>query len=215
MIHLVLSMTLFLAPTDPLLNEKSCDVCPCEIQSKEIQEVIDIMADIAFGESKDQNKAVLVGLAAPQIGIQKRIILVDTAATGVYTEEIKPPPPQIKEYINPEILWKSDEMVIWREGCFSTSRICGLVPRSNQILIRAYDRKGNIFTQEFYGYTARIFQHEIDHLDGIRFPERIENDEDLHWVEEDEIPEYRIHWEGWQRKYPRKSWLEIKNGNSS
>src|SRR4051812_19444649 len=107
MFHLLLSMTLFLAPTDPQLNEKSYDVCPCSIQNQETQQIVDTMFEVAFGESSDRSKAVLVGLAAPQIGIQKRIILVDLAATGIFTQEIEPPPPQIKEFINPEILRKS------------------------------------------------------------------------------------------------------------
>jgi len=213
MVHLILAMSLFLAPTDPLLNEKSYDVCPCHILSEETQDTIDTMYKIAFGETEDRSKAILVGLAAPQIGIQKRIILVDLASTGIFTEEIQPPPPQIKEFINPEILWQSETKIVWREGCFSTDRICGLVPRSEAIIIRAYDRQGNVFTQEFTGYPARVFQHEIDHLDGIRFPERIENIDDLHWVEFNEVPEYRIHWATWKKKCPREAWERMKDGH--
>lgn len=212
MVQFLLLMTLFLLPTDPKLNEKSSEVCPCDINSEEIQEIIDTMYHIAFNESEDRTRAVLVGLAAPQIGIQKRIILVDTAATGVFTKTLSPPPPQIKEFINPQILWRSEETTLWREGCFSTGRICGLVPRSQKILVRAYDRKGNILTQEFEGYVARIFQHEIDHLDGIRFPDRIADDDSLHWVEEKEIPEYRIHWAHWPKKALREQWLRMKDG---
>lgn len=212
MIHLLLSMTLFLAPTDPQLNEESTSVCPCDISSEEIQGTIDTLIEIAFGETKDRSKPILVGLAAPQIGIQKRIILVDTAATGVFTKDSGPPPPQIRAFINPEILWQSENQVIWREGCSSTSHVCGLVPRSRQVLIRSYDREGNIITREYEGYVARIFQHEIDHLNGIRFPDRIADPNALHWVEESEIPEYRIHWANWPKKFSRESWLEMKCG---
>ena len=214
MLHLIIAMTLFLSPTDPILNEESYPVCPCDIACEEIQEIIDTMYEIAYGETKDRSKAVMVGLAAPQIGIQKRIILVDLAATGIFTEETQPPPPKIKEFINPEILWQSDEKEIWREGCYSTGRVCGLVPRSKNVLIRSYDRDGNISTQEFTGYTARIFQHEIDHLDGIRFPDRIDNDDDLHWVDPHAISQYRISWATWETKYPRKTWDGMKHGNA-
>ncbi len=206
-------MAFFLAPTDPALNEESNQICPCDIPSEETQGLIDQMIDIAFGNTKDRSKSILVGLAAPQIGIQKRIILVDLAATGVFTKDSGPPPPQVEAFINPEILWRSDEMVGWREGCFSTSRIFGIVPRSKQILVRAYDRNANLITQEYSGYTARIFQHEIDHLDGIRFPDRIENGAHLHWVEESEIAEYRINWATWQKTAPREKWLEMKHEN--
>lgn len=214
MFSLLLAMNLFLAPTDPKLNEESCEVCPCMITSDEIQGIIDTMLDIAYGETKDRSKAILVGLAAPQIGIQKCIILVDTAATGLFTKDSEPPPPKIKEFINPEILWQSEEKSYWREGCFSTDRICGIVPRSEKILIRAYDRQGNIFTEEYEGYVARVFQHEIDHLDGIRFPDRILDDSALHWVEEEEIPQYRIDWADWPQKASRADWLRMRDGTS-
>ena len=211
MVHLLLAMTLFLAPTDPRLNEVSTNVCPCNISSVETQGVIDDMLNIAFGNTQDKTQSILVGLAAPQIGILKRIILVDTAATGVFTKDSSPPPPELKEFINPEIVWQSEEQSIWREGCFSTSHICGLVPRAEKVLIQAYDRKGNLSTQEYEGYVARIFQHEIDHLNGIRFPDRITDDNALHWVEKNELVEYRINWASWQKKFPREKWLELKN----
>lgn len=211
MIHILLSMALFLTPNDPRLNEVSVHVCPCDIPSKGIQEIVDTMIQVAYGETADKTKMILVGLAAPQIGIQKRIILVDTAATGIFTKDSAPPPPQIKEFINPEILWKSEEQIVWREGCFSTSRVCGLVPRSSRVVVQSYDRNGNILVQEYEGYVARIFQHEIDHLDGVRFPDRISDDDSLHWVEENEIIEYRINWQNWPKKFAREKWLEMKN----
>ncbi len=209
MIHLLLSMALFLAPSDPRLNEKAEPICPCKIASTEVQGIIDQMQKVAFGETQDRSRAILVGLAAPQIGIQKRIILVDTAATGVFTQDSGPPPPQIQVYINPEILWKSETLTQWREGCFSTGSVCGIVPRAQKILIRAYDSRGHLLTEEFEGYVARIFQHEIDHLDGIRFPDRISNEEDLHWVEREELPQYRLEWAHWSKRCPRTKWEEI------
>lgn len=207
--------SLFIPPSDPLLNGVAEEIPLTAIHSKEIQSIIERMFDVAFGETREYNKSILVGLAAPQIGISKRIILVDSAATGVFVQgQTQAPPPQIDAYINPEIVWKSDETNVWREGCFSTSRVCGLVPRSSKIRVEAYDREGRRMTKEFSGYTARIFQHEIDHLDGIRFPDRIENDEHLHWVEMNELPSYRIEWADWRNKCPRKQWLEMKHGRA-
>jgi peptide deformylase len=211
MILVLAFMSLFLPPNDPALNERIDGLCPCYIASEEIQQNIDQMLDVSYSHTKDRTQSVLVGLAAPQIGIWQRIILVDKAATGIFKEDTIPQPPELKIYIDPEILWKSGEITFFREGCFSTSSICGIVPRSRQIIIRAYDREGNLFTEELFDYTARIFQHEVDHLDGIRFPDRIENDADLHWVEPEEIPNYRIHWANWSQKCPRGKWLEIKN----
>lgn len=213
MLNLLLCMNLFLAPNDPRLNERSYNICSCHIPQEDTQQIIDTMYNVAFGETQDRSRSILVGLAAPQIGFNQRIILVDVAATGVFTKESEPPPPQLKEFINPEIIWKSQDQIVWREGCFSTDRICGLVPRAKEIIVRYYDRQGNIFTDEFSGYVARIFQHEIDHLDGIRFPDRIENNDDLHWVELDEISDYRINWMNWSKKCLRETWIEMKNGH--
>lgn len=199
MIQILLTMTLFLSPTDPQLNEESFEVCPCEILSSEIQDVVETM-----------EKMTQVGLAAPQIGIQKSIILVDLAADATSKENR----PEIQVFINPEIIWKSEEMSRWTEGSFSTGKIHGIVPRHEKILLRSYDREGNISNREFSGYTARIFQQQIDLLDGIRFPDRIENENDLHWVETEEISEYQLSWENWPKKAPKDAWLRMKRGNT-
>jgi peptide deformylase len=215
MFYLLLFMSMFLPPEDPRLNEEATDICPCHIPSEEVQTLIDTMLEIACGESGDRSKAVLVGLAAPQIGVDKSIIIVDTAATGIFIKDIEPPPPKLEVFIDPEIVWCSESTSLWREGCFSTGCVCGIVPRSDKILVRAYDRDGNLLTQEYEGYVARIFQHEIDHLDGIRFPDRIENETDLHWVEKADVPEYRIRWREWDKRCSRGKWLEIKHGHPS
>ncbi len=202
MIQLLAAM--FLSLSDPLLHATSDPICPCHIEDVETQEQIDTLYETA------KKVPYLVGLAAPQVGIPKRIILVDLAATGIFTENSEPPPPELKEFINPEIVWRSDESLLWREGCLSIPHICGIVPRSDKLLLRWYDRKGDVFTQEFSGYTARILQHEVDHLDGILFPDRIENDSDLHWVETEQFPNYRIHWAEWEQKCPRSKWNAMK-----
>lgn len=193
MIRLLLYVTLFLDPVDPQLNEEAWDICPCQIRGKETQEIVDQMFEIGCEE----------GFSAPQIGIQKSIILVNLAPVGAE--------PKLKEFINPQIVWKSEEQTIGQEGCISTGHIHGIVPRAEKVSIRSYDRKCQLSVQEFSGHIARIFQHEIDHLDGIRFPDRIENDNDLHWVEPDEIPSYQTHWLGWKKKAPREVWLKMKN----
>lgn len=211
MIYWIFAMKLFLSPTDPKLNEQVPAMCSCSIRSARTQETIDKILKVALGETGDINKKTLVGLAAPQVGVRQRIIVIDLNATGIFTETTEAQPARLKEFINPEILWKSDELNFWREGCFSTGNIHGIVPRADKVLVRAYDRTGKIFTEELTGYTARIAQHEIDHLDGIRFPDRIENDEHLHLVEEHEIPQYRIHWTSWGKKCSRQEWEKIKN----
>ncbi len=203
------SSPIFTPPGDPLLQQRSLEVPVDEIQSEETQVLIDQMFAIAKGERIDLEKRLMVGLAAPQIGVLKRIILVDMGIDS-HRKEMG----ELVAFVNPEILSYSTEQVTLREGCFSVdSRVVGLVPRSEKILIQAFDRYGAPILQEISGYTARIFQHEVDHLNGIRFPDRVGRDGALHWVEEEEIAEYRKTSEIWPHKCTWDQWIQMKNGN--
>lgn len=201
-----LNLSKFLAPSDPLLNKVSEAIDPKDIQSHETKNDIEEMLATAYGEQKEHDKPLLVGLAAPQIGISKRIILVDVVADG------KGKVGGLHLFINPEIIWKSEEQEEWYEGCFSTSRVCGIVERPLKIKVRYQNKEGETLEEEYSGYTARIFQHEIDHLDGREFVSRITDDEKLHWVEKEEFSKYRNEgaWRNWPNKCTRKKWREIK-----
>jgi peptide deformylase len=196
----------FLQPNDPILTRVAEPVDVKNIQSKETQDDINDMLDVALGEQRDAEKPLLVGLAAPQVGIQKRIILVDVIADG------KGVIGDLRLYINPEIIWSTDEQSEWYEGCFSTSRVCGIVSRPIKIKIRAHTRDGKIVEEEHSGYTARIFQHEIDHLNGKEFTTHITDDDKLHWVEKEEFLKYRNEqgWRDWPNKCSRERWNRIK-----
>ncbi len=196
-------------PTSASLNEVSQEVDPSQITSPKIQEIIDEMVQLACGSRVDIQKLVMVGLAAPQVGVGLRIVLVDM---GVGSDRLNLG--ELKAFINPEIVGHSDEVVLEREGCFSTGCLCGIVPRFASVKVRYFDREGNSFTEEFTGFRARIFQHEIDHLDGIRFPDRLGADGSLHWVEEDERIQYRAEWENWHKWCPIHLWEAMKKGNS-
>ncbi len=169
-----------------------------ELAQPEMQALIDRMFRFARGEQDDIQKTVLVGLAAPQIGISKRLILVDVKANG------KGGVGQLQAYINPEVLDVSPETEEWYEGCFSTGKITGIVARPRWVKIRAFDRLGRSVIEEHVGYCGRIFQHEIDHLNGIRFPQRVTDSDKLHVVEPYEFPLYRNDegWRRWERKCP-------------
>ena len=164
------------------------------------------MFRVTYGRQGDAQYPTLVGLAAPQIGILKRIVIIGLNATGGGEQ------PELKVFINPVIIEESKEKEDGREGCFSTDRVCGIVERSKKVTVKAYDKEGNLITQVFEGFPARVAQHEIDHLDGIRFPDRIIDDSKLHWVEEEEYGEYRKHWATWEIKCPRSKWESIKAG---
>lgn len=100
------------------------------------------------------------GLAAPQVGILRRVCLV-TASDG-----------HIIELVNPEILETSGEQEGY-EGCLSVPGLYGWVKRPDRAKVRAQDRKGRFFEAEDVGMSARCFCHEIEHLDGHLFTERV------------------------------------------
>ena len=101
-----------------------------------------------------------VGLAAPQIGILRRFAVIET------------PEGEWFELINPEIV-ASDGTIEDVEGCLSVPHTYGIVSRPETVTVRAQDRFGKVFEQKAEGYTARIFCHEIDHLNGILFTQKV------------------------------------------
>ena len=179
-----------------------------EIVSEETQYLIKHMFVVARGKQGDSRYPTLVGLAAPQIGVSKRVVVIGLDATGDGKQ------PELQAFINPEIIKYSKDKEEGREGCFSTGRVCGIVERSKSVRLRAYNVKGQIVEFNVVGFPARVAQHEIDHLDGIRFPDRINDDSKLHWVEEAEFGEYRLNWQNWPVNCPREKWGAVKNGNN-
>ncbi len=196
----------FVPPNSPILIQKALEVPFGEIGAPATKKIIETMLRAAYGQQTSRKKPVLVGLAAPQVGISTRIILVDIGADGHGGVS------SLQIYINPKISWKSDHKIEWYEGCYSTDCVCGIVARPDKVKIHAYNPDGKVIEEEFKGYIARIFQHEIDHLNGIEFVSHIKNDRKLHWVEENEFPKYRDKeaWRSWPKKCSRSRWHEIK-----
>lgn len=126
-----------------------------------------------------------VGLAAPQVGVLRRAVIV--LETNVPEGE----QPYVIELINPEIVESSSEQC-GPEGCLSVPGRYGLVERPMEVTVRAQDRDGNPFEAKGTGLTARCFCHEIDHLDGVVFTSRAERmltDEELEtgsWMEDED-----------------------------
>ena len=139
-----------LTDKDPALHK----VCrPVEKFDWKLHKLLDDMA-----ETLEQANGV--GLAAPQIGILRRVVLVDTGE-------------EILELINPTLLETSGEQ-IGAEGCLSVPGKYGLVKRPNYAKVRAQDRHGNWYEAEGEELIARCFCHELDHLDGIVYTEVME-----------------------------------------
>lgn len=102
-----------------------------------------------------------IGLAAPQVGVTKRIIVMDLARQGE--------PPNPLRIANPEIVWQSEEKVVCEEGCLSVPDQYSEVLRPKAVKIRYLDYQNEIRELETDGYLATCIQHEIDHLNGVLF----------------------------------------------
>lgn len=139
---------------DPILRKISR---PVPKITPNIHKLLDNMADTMYD-------AHGVGLAAPQIGVPKRVIIVDTA------EEEQ----ELIELINPEIVKSSGEQ-LGPEGCLSIPGINGDVKRFEKVTVKGLDRDGHEVTIKAEGFLARVFQHEIDHLNGILFTDIAES----------------------------------------
>ncbi len=195
-------------PTDPSLNQPAEEVKADEIASPDVQGLIGRMVALAMGKGySKQDSRQMVGLAAPQIGCRKRIIIVDVAADGSLKVQ------SLRVFINPRITRRTSKTVPGREGCWSCGNICGNVERAQSITLEALDHNGKPIKLELTDFTARIAQHEIDHLDGIRFPDRIPegHPEKLHWVKPKEFEAYREQWRTWPHLCSRQQWLDMKS----
>jgi peptide deformylase len=112
-----------------------------------------------------------VGLAAPQVGIGLRVIVVEYAESSE-DPDAAPKQPKLYTCVNPEIVRRSSETISGAEGCLSIPGYLGEVDRHAAITVKGLNRQGEPFRVKATGWLARIFQHEIDHLDGVLFIDR-------------------------------------------
>lgn len=112
-----------------------------------------------------------VGLAAPQIGLSERIVVIEYFEKQE-DEEKEEAPKKVWAIINPEIVKVSEETLMGVEGCLSIPGLVGEVERHAEVQVKALNRHGKPIRIKAKGWLARIFQHEIDHLNGILFTER-------------------------------------------
>jgi len=149
----VTTLPILLYPS-PAIRRKSVSVA--SIDGK-LQRLIDNMIDTMY-------KAPGVGLAAPQVGELKRVIVLDPRDQG------RPGKPLA--LINPEIV-VAEGTVVEEEGCLCIPELRGGVPRFTGVVVKGYDRSEKEIVIEGSGLLARILQHEIDHLDGVLFIDRL------------------------------------------
>ena len=160
----------------PVLRVKAQPLAPSDFKHQALQSLIDDMLD-TMAEYHG------VGLAAPQIHESLRLFVgvLESARPEAGKDAAEPEPIAI---INPEITAVGDEIVEDWEGCLSIPDVRGRVPRSREIKVRAYDRKGERLELRARGYSARVIQHETDHLDGILFFDRMKTFESLTFLDE-------------------------------
>ncbi|MCQ3937500.1 MAG: peptide deformylase [Chloroflexi bacterium] len=147
----------------PILRRKAKPVTKFD---KDLQTLIDDMVET-------MREAPGVGLAAPQIDLPMQLAVVEYAeGEEEEANEGKELKKKLYVLINPEIVKVSEEKVNGVEGCLSIPGLVGEVERHNQIQVKALNRHGKPVKYKVEGWTARIFQHEIDHLNGVLFTDR-------------------------------------------
>ncbi len=150
-----------------------------------IADMVDTMAD-----------APGIGLAAPQVHVPKRLVIFHIPETRAHQEEDEngdeaEEAVPMTVLINPEIEALGEERVTGIEGCLSLPGMVGMVPRFRHIRYKALAPDGSVIEREASGYHARVVQHECDHLDGILYPQRMEDLSTLGYTDEmdrDELP---------------------------
>ena len=156
---------------DPILRRKAHKVTTFD---KDFQTLVTNMIET-------MRDAPGVGLAAPQVAVPERLVVIEYG-----DEEDDKAPKKLYVLVNPEFVEKSEETELGVEACLSVPDLVGEVERHLRITVKALNRHGKPVKIKAEGWLARIFQHEIDHLDGILYTDRTENV----WAprEEDEPP---------------------------
>lgn len=142
---------------DPVLRKKARKVTDF---GPELQKLIDDMVET-------MHEAPGVGLAATQVNVSQRVIVVEYG-----DDEDEEAPVKLYTLVNAEIIRYSTETVLSNEGCLSVLGYQGEVERSLEVTVKALNRRGKPVKIKAKGWIARIFQHEIDHLDGVLFVDR-------------------------------------------
>jgi len=147
-------LSIIVAP-DPRLNQ------PCEKVTKVDADLLRLMDDML----ETMYAAPGIGLAAPQVGVLKRVVVIDVSKD--------PDNPKPMQLVNPEIVWSSDELTDYEEGCLSLPDHYSQVTRPARVRVRYMDRTGATQEIEADGLLAVCLQHEMDHLEGVLFVDHI------------------------------------------
>jgi peptide deformylase len=158
----------------PVLRAKARSLEKADLKGAAVQRLIDDMIDTMVEYHG-------VGLAAPQVHEGLRIFV---ASLNIDEEEDSDSDPEPIALINPEITVVGSDVVEGWEGCLSIPDVRGRVPRAREIRLRALDRSGERLELLAHDFSARVMQHEADHLDGVLFFDRMRSFESLTFLEE-------------------------------
>jgi peptide deformylase len=156
----------------PVLRERTQDVTVEELQTPAFQTLIGRMVEV-------MRAAPGVGLAAPQVSVSKRVFVLEdkdelmASLTAQERAERERLPVPLRVFVNPVVTPIGDEKVMFFEGCLSVNGFAGLVERWREVEVQALDEHGQAITWRVRGWPARILQHEMDHLDGTLYVDRM------------------------------------------
>jgi peptide deformylase len=156
----------------PVLRSLAAEVTPEQLKSPQFQALVHQMVQA-------MRDAPGVGLAAPQLGVSLRVFVVEDPAslqaslTDVERAERERVSVPLRVFINPVVTPIGDQRVTFFEGCLSVNGFAGLVERFREVEVRALDETGAAVTWRVHGWPARILQHEVDHLDGTLYIDRM------------------------------------------
>ncbi len=190
-----------LAEDDPRLRQACAPLSRRELRVKEQQMEIDALLDFVYGKGnkavpgaeRDRTRPGTVGLSANQVGVMKQICIVDLSIgrRGYYDLQV---------LVNPKIVWRSKTMVEKHEGCVNFPTTWGQTRRSATVKVEALDRSGNEIALKVTGWAAVLLQHEVDHLNGRLFIDRLIEPVRADLVEEGEFQNYRKQKSTWSMK---------------
>jgi len=178
---------------DPRLRQVCAELSRAQLRDKQQQLEIDALLDFVYGRvnktttsgnRRDPGRPTTVGLAGNQVGIMKQVCAVDlSVGRQGYSD--------MYLLINPRITWSSKAVAKKSEGCVNFPEIWGITHRARAVKVAALDRSGNDIELKLEGWPAVLVQHEIDHLYGRLFIDRLENPRQAHHVPTEKYQLYR------------------------
>lgn len=188
-----------LAQDDPRLRRGCVELTRAQLRLKEQQTEIDALLDYVYGKgnktvpgaARDRGRPGTVGLSANQVGVMKQISVVDLSIgrRGYFDLHV---------LVNPQIVWQSKATIAKPEGCVNFPTIWGVTRRSRTVRVEALDRSGNELALKVTGWAAVLLQHEIDHLNGHLFIDRLVDPTRADLVKAGEYAQYRKHKAAWE-----------------